>query len=86
MNAEWIQVLKQLQNDKDYQKAVKSTISEKFEKLKKKGKKFTKCIVTNIDIICNINDNEKIILKNQVKTDFEFVSDSTGVFKTQFIE
>ena len=62
------------------------TIREKFEKLKKKGKKFTKCIVTNIDIVCNINDNEKIILKNQVKTDFEFVSDSTGIFKTQFIE
>jgi len=36
MNADWIQTLKQLQNDKDYQKAVKDTISKEFEKIKAK--------------------------------------------------
>jgi hypothetical protein len=36
MNVEWIQMLKQLQNDKDYQKAVKNTVAQEFEKIKSK--------------------------------------------------
>jgi hypothetical protein len=36
MNSDWIKMLQQLQNDKDYQKAVKDTIFKEFDKVKNK--------------------------------------------------
>jgi hypothetical protein len=36
MNADWIKMLQDLQKDKDYQKALKSTIDKEFEKIKNK--------------------------------------------------
>jgi leucyl-tRNA synthetase len=59
-----------------------SNIREKIDRFKKKGKKFTKCVVFNLDI----NENEKILLKNQIKLEFEFASDNSEKFKIEFVE
>ena len=55
-------------------------IREKFERFKKKGKIHKKCQLINLDM----NEYEKIILKNQIKLDFEFINDSDEKFKIIF--
>lgn len=59
-----------------------SYIREKFDRFKKKGKKITKCMICNIDI----GENEKVLIKNQIKLDFEFTNDDSGKTKIEFSE